>query len=138
MIGDILTGLLSGYLTDRLLKLVPPKRTSQFDYLSPDELRSRNNWIEIAANVTFATSFGLTSLYFISFGLNHNLWSIGVWFCFPITLMFLFICLVTLPKGVRRFREFWRFHELKHRIRSVLILILYAPFVLLGMVSTIM
>jgi hypothetical protein len=49
--------------------------------------------------------------------------------------MLLFVGVVTLPNGWERFHEFWRYHELKHRIRLALLLCMYTPVVVLGIVS---
>jgi hypothetical protein len=41
MIDDILSGLLGGYLGDKLLKLVPPERPSRFERITEDARRGR-------------------------------------------------------------------------------------------------
>jgi hypothetical protein len=135
MIGEIIEGLLSGYLFDRLLRRIPPKTMSSADSRSFDELRRRNNWIEVVANITSIASFVLVFSVFMATGLNHNAWRIGVMFFFPFTLATLVVCVLTLPFGLTRFREFWRFHELKHRIRLAVLLSLYLPFTAIGAVS---
>ena len=139
MIDDnpILQGLLSGYFGDRLAKLVRPRKTSEFDVIPIDELRKRNNWIDVAANFILAGGFLLLFAVNLILGLNGNLWRVGFWFCFPVTLAFIFFAIATLPKGLRRYREFWRFHELKHRIHRALSLCLFVPLALLGLVSAI-
>ena len=42
----------------------------------------------------------------------------------------------TLPRGVAEWQEFWRYHELHHRISLTLLAPLYVLLGLLGIVST--
>jgi hypothetical protein len=65
----------------------------------------------------------------------QDVWRIVGVFCFRLALTLLFVGAVTLPKGIRRFREFWRFHELKHRTRLALLLSMYVPFAAVGLFS---
>ena len=134
MIDDILSGLLGGYLADRLARQVRPKRTSDFDHMSIDELGLRNNWIDVAGTLIGVGSFCLMFLLLVNLG-PPDVWRLGLVFCFPATLQLLFVCIVTLPKGTGRLREFWRFHELKHRIRLALLLSMYIPLAAIGAIS---
>jgi hypothetical protein len=135
MIDDILTGLISGYVADRLARLVPPKATSRFDSMTYSELRARNHWIEMTGTVILVGSFLLIFTYLLAFGLNQNPWRLGLVFGLPITMAILFACAVTLPRGILRCREYWRYHEIKNKIRLALLFSLYIPFALLGVVS---
>jgi hypothetical protein len=136
MIDDFLTGFFGGYLADRLAsRLFPPKPTSQFDCISREELRRRNLWIEVAGTVIWPTVMLLIFIGLMTFGLNQSAWRIGLLFCFPITVTLVFVCAVTLPRGLSRFREFWRYHELKNGVRLRALLALYIPLAILGFVS---
>ena len=133
MIDAVIEGLIGGYLGDRLLKLIPPKKKSAFDALSWDELRRRNGWIETAGLVVFGCTFLGFFVLFLAFGTN-DAWQAGAVMGLPFFVLFLFIGLVTLKSGWTRFREYWRYHELKHRIRLAVLLSLYIPSTALGLV----
>jgi hypothetical protein len=134
MIDGILRGLFVGFLSDRLAKLVPPKK-SDFDQIPYDELKRRNNWIELGGSFILIGSLLLIWLWLVNIGLNHDPWRIGFLFCFLLTLTHFFVTIVTLPKGLKRFSEFWRYHELKHRTRLALLLCLEIPFSIVGVIS---
>ncbi|GHA32679.1 hypothetical protein GCM10007086_02340 [Photobacterium aphoticum] len=52
-----------------------------------------------------------------------------------ITIPFIFVSLVTLPYGVRRFKEYWRFYELHYGISMTGIAIFLIPLALLGFIG---
>jgi MFS family permease len=136
MIDDIVTGIIGGYLADRLgRRFLPPKATSSFDYISREDLRRRNHWIEIVGAAIWPTAMLLIFIGLLNFGLNQNPWRIGLLFGFPIALTLAFVCAVTLPKGLPRFREFWRYHELKNGIRLAALLALYVPLAIIGVIG---
>lgn len=135
MVDEIFCGLIGGTLGDLLAKLAPPRKTSEFDNIPYEDLRRRNNWIDLSSIPVFWGTLIIIFALLVNIGTNHNWWRAGFLFFFPFTIMILFICLVTLPKGVRRFREFWRFHELRQRTRLAVLLSLYVPLAVFGMVS---
>jgi len=135
MIDEILAGLVGGFLSDRALRLVRPKKKSEFDSIPIDELRRRNNWIDIGGSLIGGGALVLIWFGLVSTTSNATAWRVGLLFCFPVSLTLFFVCVVTLPKGIKRFREFWRYHELKHRTRLAVMLSLYIPFAALGLVS---
>jgi hypothetical protein len=149
MIDEIITGLAGGYLSDRLFKLIPPKKNSEFDCIRWEQLRSRNNWIEICGSVIFLGGWVAIPVFYYAGAAAHNEikdgvvllrtgWQIGFWLCFPVFLVLLFVAIVTLWQGFTRFREYWRFHELKHRTRLAALLALYIPSAALGVISAFM
>jgi hypothetical protein len=133
MIDDLLTGLFGGYLADKIArKRLPAKADSRFDCISQEDLRRKNHWVEMVATAILAASFILIFVGMMVFGLEHNAWRIGLLFCFPVTLMLIFVCAATLPRGLSRFSEFWRYHELKAGVRLDALLMLYIPFAGVG------
>ena len=53
-----------------------------------------------------------------------------------VSFHFIWVCLATLPfGGVVRFREFWRFYEIKWGIAMNGIRVVYIPISLIGLVS---
>lgn len=113
----------------------PPSPASDFDTYPPDELKRRNNWVYLIA---YCLSFvGICSpLLLYAHGLSqHNPWPVGLGFGLAVILPFTFASLVTLPRGVSRFREFWRFFEIQNGIRLRVMCILFVPLGVLGLVS---
>jgi hypothetical protein len=135
MIEAIISGLVGSYLVSRLFPLVKPKKKSQFDTIPFDELKARNNWIEIAANTVVGA--GLVAMFVAMqiFGLDHNPWRVGFYLCFPFTMFILFVAAVTMKGGFIRFREFWRYHELSQRTRLALLLSILIPIATVGAMS---
>jgi hypothetical protein len=137
MIDDIVIGFLGAALGKRLLQVFRPKKRSIFDSMTFDELQVRNRWIEYGGmTVTLATLILAWGLM-VAVGLQHNLWRVGFMLGMPYAAMFAFVSAATLPSGIRRFREYWRFHELKQRIRLAVLLTLYVPPAVLGLVSAV-
>jgi hypothetical protein len=135
MLDAVFTGLVGGYLGDRLFKLVPPKRKSKFDVFSRDHLKSRNDWIDVRAQIVWTGSFLISAAVVLICGADA--WRTGFTLGFPVILLFLFVGFATLSHGWGRFCEFWRYHELKHRIRLGVLMSLYIPCAVLGFVCTI-
>jgi hypothetical protein len=150
MINAIIEGLIGGYLFDRALRFIPPKKMSPFDSISWDQLKARNNWIENCNAAIFVGGLVAIYVFFCVDAAAHNKiqsdgvivlgngWIVVFWFCFPVFLNFLFIGIVMLPQGFTRFREYWRYHELKNRIRLAVLLSIYIPWAALGAISAVM
>lgn len=101
-------------------------------------LRARNGWID---NV--ATIFMFVGLIFpiIIFGRSINnvgIWAVGLMAGLMVSMHFLSVCLATIPfGGLMRFREFWRFYELRWGIAMKGIRIVYVPISMLGFLSAV-
>ena len=125
-------------LFEWLAKFVPPRATSRFDHISRDELRQRNNWIDITGIVILVASpvcLFLAFVVFPAFGQRCGAWALGLLFGFPAILSMLFIGVATLPQGFERLQEFWRFREVKTNLHVAVLLTLYGAFAILGVVS---
>jgi hypothetical protein len=138
MIDDIVTGLIGGLLGERLKTLARPRKTSAFDSIPAKTLKQRNNWIDVAGRFIYVGSYFVFFAGLLYFGLGGNLWRVALVFFFPETLALVFVGAATLPHGIKRWHEFWRFHEIKQRSHLYLLLALYIPMGLLGLVSAIM
>ncbi len=98
-------------------------------------LRVRNGWIGAVATVMFVVG-GLMPLFFLSgYGEDVRWLSIGVACGAAVMLPYFWICLVTLPFGLGRYREYWLFYRLHYGIGPKRVLALCLPFAVLGMVS---
>jgi|SRR4051794_2207611 hypothetical protein len=138
MIEDLAGGLLGGLLSNRLLKFARPRATTEFDSMTMEELNERNRWIEITGTWIFVGGLILLAVCLQSFGnAGPWIWKILFLFNFPIAATLIFVCAVTLPRGMRSFKEFWRFHELKHRSNLYLLLSGYVPSALIGLVAAV-
>jgi hypothetical protein len=95
-------------------RLTPPASESEFDRLDFEALRARNG----LAPATF--------------------WLLALGFGLMVLLPVAYVAAVTLPHGAQRFREYWRFYELKWGIGLSGIRWVYIPIAILGLVSFVM
>ncbi len=138
-IGIAISAVAAAIGTPLLMKLwgrlSPPGQVSEFDQYSPEELKRRNNWID-RVGVMLSLSGICFPLYLYANGVSkHNPWPLGLGFGLMVILPTAFFALVTLPKGGGRFREFWRFYELKYGIGLKGLTVVYVPLSCLGLVS---
>jgi len=101
----------------------------------PEYLKARNGWIDAVA-----TCFMFAGLVtpMVLFGRHLNSIGapvIGLFFGLMVIFHFLWICVATLPFGIDRFREFWRFYELRWGIGTRGIQFVYIPIAMLGIIS---
>ena len=105
---------------------------------SKENLRTRNGWIDAVATI-----FMFIGLFFplVLFGRNFNnvgIWAVGLMFGLMVSMHFLWVCVATIPfGGLARFREFWRFYELRWGIAMKGIRVIYIPISLLGLFSAV-
>ena len=95
-------------------KITPVAGQSEFDGMSSEQLRARNKWLDHA--FTALMFVGLTApIPFLADPDAKPLapWLIGLAFGSMVVLPSAVIAALTLPKGAVRFREFWRFYEVK-------------------------
>lgn len=136
--SPIVIAFLSATLTPVLMtlwgKMSPVKELSAWEP-SFDTLKRRNNIIDGVACVLCLIGIGvpLPLMQYIPEG--THMWAVGLGFGLMIILPVLFVTLVTLPFGIGRFLEFWRFYELKYKIGIRGIMVLYIPLMVLGVVS---
>jgi hypothetical protein len=100
-----------------------------------EDLKARNGWIDGVA--TFFMFAGLAApIIFFWRDLNAvGAPVIGLMFGLMVIFHFVWVCLATLPFGVQRFREFWRFYELRWGIGVRGIQFVYIPIAMLGVIS---
>jgi hypothetical protein len=101
-------------------------------------LRARFAWID-----GIATMFMFVGLFLplVFFGRNFNsvgIWAVGLMFGLMVSMHFLWVCVATIPfGGLKRFREFWRFYELRWGIAMKGIRVVYIPISLVGLFSAV-
>lgn len=114
----------------------PPAPLSEQE--NAQTLRARNGWID-----GIATVFMFVGLFLplVLFGRNFNavgIWAVGLMFGLMVSMHFLWVCVATIPfGGLNRFREFWRFYELRWGIGMKGIRAVYIPISLLGLLSVV-
>ena len=114
-------------------RLSPPANLSGFEDFGA--LRRRNGWINLV--FTFAMFCGFALPFFL-FGrkLNSVGWpSLGLAFGGAVILPWSWICAATLPLGLSRYHEFWRYYELRYRIGMAGIAAVYLPLAFIGVAS---
>ena len=115
-------------------KLSPPKELSNWEP-SFEELTKRNRLFNGIACVLCLVGICLPLFLFNQVPEQVHGWLVGLGFGLMVMLPVLFISLVTLPKGLARFYEFWRFYELHYKIGLKGIMVVYIPIMILGVVS---
>lgn len=128
----------SAFLTPLLMRALavafPPRGPQSNDHQG---LRSRYNTIELWSQF-FAVLGGVAAVWFvIALRRGNTPWHVGVIFGWLVLTPLLFIAVCTLPRGVSRWNEFWRFYELRYRITLRLLAPVYTFLALLGVVSTV-
>jgi len=95
-------------------KITPVASRSEFDCIGAEQLKSRNEWLDrtftalmfvgLVAPIPFIANVGARQL---------GPWLLGFAFGNMVVLPSAVVAAVTLPKGPARFREFWRYYEVK-------------------------
>lgn len=114
-------------------KLFSPAQPDEFEDFR--ELQARNGWINAVA---CWLCVGGVFLPFVLFGrrLKDVGWpALGLAFGAAVVLPCLWVCIATVPRGLARYREFWRFYELRYHIGITGITVIYVPIAILGMAS---
>ncbi len=107
----------------------PPSEKSRFNKFSAEELKNRNNLLEVITQWSSLLGIAFPLLYFTESELDaFGLWVVGFAFGSMVAIPCSIVTLVTLPKGRERFFEYWRFYELKYGIgiQSILVLIVFS------------
>jgi hypothetical protein len=66
---------------------------------------------------------------------RFGIWALGLAFGLSISAHFICVSVLTLPfGGLKRFREFWQFYELRWGIAMAGIRVVYIPLVVLGLI----
>ncbi|WP_444916858.1 hypothetical protein [Microbulbifer sp. JMSA003] len=133
-----ITIFLSATLTPIIMvfwgRLSPARELSEWEP-SFEELTKRNRLLNgIACVFCLAGIFAPLPLFNYLPEEVHG-WLVGLGFGLMIILPVLFISLATLPRGISRFYEFWRFYELHYKIGLKGIMAVYIPLMALGLVS---
>ena len=118
----LLIFLISGVATPAIMlalsAIVPPSRDSEFDHIPTSTLYARNTWVDRTGQCICLLGIAVPWYYADAWALDDNLgWSIGLIAGLMVAFAYIFYTLATLPRGgLDRFREFFRFYELKHGI----------------------
>jgi hypothetical protein len=125
--------VLTPIITHALSHVLPPR---QSDTVEADSLsrryRSLELWSQLAAVIGVVGAVALLILLRV----GNTPWLLGVVFGWPVLVAILFIGVFTLPHGLSRWREFWRFYKCHYRITLRFLAPLYATLCALGLLST--
>ncbi|MDH5393207.1 MAG: hypothetical protein OEY11_08485 [Gammaproteobacteria bacterium] len=116
-------------------RLSPPAATSAYDAFTKQQLFKRNNWINNIATVFSLAGIGMPVVIYANGVSSDNPWPLGLGFGLMVILPVTCVALITIPKGLLRHGEFWRYYELKYKISLRSILFVYWLVGLLGVVS---
>jgi hypothetical protein len=108
----------------------------QIDATEHNSLSNRYRSIELWSQVAACIGIIGAVAFFILAHNGNTPWIVGLVFGWPVLVAILFIAAFTLPHGLCCWREFWRFHELRHHITLRFLAPLYAALCALGLIST--
>jgi len=98
-------------------KITPVASQSEFDHMGADRLRSRNKWLDRTFTILMFVGLAIPIALIPRLGTGRLApWLIGLALGNMVVLPTAVIGALTLPKGAARFREFWRYYEVKWRI----------------------
>jgi hypothetical protein len=136
----VLSTLVATLLTPLVVTLwsraFPPAALGELE--GKEILRARNGWIDAIATIFMFIGLFLPLVLF-----RHNfnavgVWAVGLMFGLMVSMHFLWVCVATMPfGGLPRFREFWRFYEIRWGIAMKGIRVVYIPISLLGLFSAV-
>jgi hypothetical protein len=118
-----------------LARFSPPPEIAEGETF--ESLKERNGLI---SNIAQAFSFlGLAfPLVLFRRGINDIGWpALGLGFGLMAVLPIVWICIATLPLGIQRFKEFWRFTEIHQKLGLGAVLMIYSPLAIVGLVSVV-
>lgn len=117
-------------------KITPVAGQSEFDGMSADQLRSRNNWLDRAFTALMFVGLAAPMPFFANTDAKPLVpWLIGLAIGSMVALPSAVVAALTLPRGAVRFREFWRYYEVKWGIGLKGIAWVYGFFTLVWVVS---
>jgi hypothetical protein len=101
-----------------------------------ESLRRQYRRLELGSQLAaLAGIIGLIALL-ILFHVGNTPWIVGAGFGWLVLAPVLLIAAFTLPRGVARWRDFWRFYELTYHVSLRFLAPLYVALCALGIVST--
>jgi hypothetical protein len=121
--------------------LTPPVSSTEFDELGVEALTKRNNNLNCIFTLLMFIGLIFPLSFFIYFPKGASVRAIGLValaFGLMVDLPVAVIAAVTLRQSFKRFREFWRFYELKYGIGVRGIAWVYTPIGLLGVIGLFM
>jgi hypothetical protein len=133
----IAASVTSFVLTPLVIKMwqhfTPPASVSEFDALGFDVLKARNKYLDHLFTVLMFVGM-VAPFPFIRNASTptHSIALLGLAFGLMVDLPVAVIAGLTLRHGVPRFREFWRFYEIRWGIGMRGIAMVYTPIGLLG------
>lgn len=103
-----------------------------------ETLRARNGWIDAIATVFMFIGLFLPLVLFGRAFSAVGVWGGGLMLGLMVSMHFVWVCVATIPfGGITRFREFWRFYEMRWGIAMKGIRVVYIPISLLGLLSAV-
>jgi hypothetical protein len=129
----VASAFLTPLLMRALSRVFPARRPQSDDY---QFLRSRYKALELWSQFFALLGGGAAVWFVIVLRPGNTPWLIGVIFGWLAFAPLLLIAICTLPRGVSRWTEFWRFYELHYRINLRFLAPIYVFLGLLGVVST--
>ena len=95
-------------------RITPVSALSEFDRMGAGQLRARNKWLDYCFTLLMFVGL-LAPIAALPLLKSERLapWLVGLALGNMVVLPTSVIAAITLPKGEARYREFWRFYEVK-------------------------
>jgi hypothetical protein len=116
-----------------LSRIAPPSHVYRNRF---DELKKLYGWIARLASVAAVVGLLGSLLFFVHYKKN-TFWMVGAVLGWAVIVPVLLIAVLTLPRGLSAWIEFWRFYELKYNLSLRLISALYLLLAFVGIISTV-
>lgn len=116
----------------------PVTEESEFNHCNFEAMKKRNKWINNISVVLHFVGMCLPiPLLMATTENNPELvpWGIALVFGSMVIVPFTFVTAMTLPRGINRFREYWRFYELHYGIGILGIKVVLIPIGLIGVAA---
>jgi lysylphosphatidylglycerol synthetase-like protein (DUF2156 family) len=125
--------ILTPIIVRALARNFPVRAASPGEYQA---LRPHYRWLEIASQV--AALFGIVGsvMLLIALHVGNTPWLLGAAFGWAVITPVLLIAVLTLPRGITQWREFWRFYELTYQTSLRFLAPVFVLFGALGVIST--
>ena len=125
--------ILAPIIMRALARRFPARVGSPGEY---ETLRAQFHWLDLASQLAALVGIIASVTLLIALHAANTPWILGVAFGWAVLAPVLLVALVTLPRGVARWCEFWRFYELTYHTSLRFFTPLYVVLCTLGIVST--
>lgn len=125
-------------------RTVSKSSVSKFDELASDLLQKRNNWLDNMVAILMVVGIFLPILIMIPMPLWNAkagwgaIWMLCLILGLMVDLPVAFVAIVTLPRGIGRYQEFWHYYAQRWHFGIRPLTIMYTYIGIVGVISLVM